>query len=181
MLCVTAVHSPPITHWPGTCPAVGWASLQLCLWSQFHRLWGCIFFASGFCSLMGEVGLEISGGRGSPLHTGWCWSLTFWWWVGLCSCAVGCLAWVTAALESTGCLVGPGLGVNVPSKMSAFRQVLPDMFTAFISQERVTVTSPTSQWDPSRPAGRSGSGSHEVTASALDPRAHGDLVYILQE
>ena len=89
VLCVPAVHSPPVTHWPVTSPAVGWASLQLCLWAQFHRLWGCIFFASGFCSLVGEVGLEICGGRGSSPHTGWCWSLTFRWWVGLCSCTLG--------------------------------------------------------------------------------------------
>ena len=30
------------------------------------------FFASGFCPLVDEVGLEICGGRGSSLRTGWC-------------------------------------------------------------------------------------------------------------
>ena len=50
---------------------------------------------------------------------------------------------VIAATAIYRLFVGPGLGVNVPSKISAFRQELPDMFTSsFISQERGTVTAP---------------------------------------
>ena len=46
-----------------------------------------------------------------------------------CLQLICCLAWGILALEPTGYWVGPGLGDNDPSKMSAFRWVLLHMFT----------------------------------------------------
>ena len=92
---------------------------------------------------------------------------------GLCSFPVDCLAWGLPALEPTSCRVGPGLGANVPSKMSAFRWVFPDMFaTSFYVQIENQSHPPTFPGDPPRPAVRSGPGSYEVTAFSLGPAAH---------
>ena len=74
VLCVPAVHSPLITQRLG--PAGPMVGSDLCLWTQFCRLQGHNFLASGVCSLEGEVCLEpcvgfLAGASGAcPLVRG---------------------------------------------------------------------------------------------------------------
>ena len=46
----------------GQGPAGPKVDSDLCLRTQFHRLWDCIFLASGVCPLVGEAGLEVPAG-----------------------------------------------------------------------------------------------------------------------
>ena len=118
------------------------------------------------------------------LPCGWRWSRNLWWdayWLVLitdllmmggtvCLCC-----WLFGLslqpLQSTGCLWGQILVLMSqvrfqPSDKSSLICLPPALYLKRESQ------SPPRQWDPPRPAGRSGSGSHEVTASALDPRVY---------
>lgn len=47
--------------------------------------------------------------------------------------SLSCLVWGIPALEPTGCWVGPDLGGNIPSKLSAFRWIFSDIFTYLLS------------------------------------------------
>ena len=59
-LCISALHSLLSPYGQG--PAGPRGGSDLCLQTQFHRLWDCISHVSGVCPLVGEVGQEARVG-----------------------------------------------------------------------------------------------------------------------
>ena len=96
------------------------------------------------------------------------------WWVGLCSCPVGCSAW---ALPGSYRLLG---GARSWCQMVASRRVHADEYSPVLPppmslSPQWAPAVPTSPGDLARPAGRSGPASYEVTVFALDPSEHKTL------
>lgn len=104
-------------------------------------------------------------------------------WKSLCSLSVGRWGYVPAPLivglkhsstEPTGFCMGPGFGVNNPSKSWGKWMLLNIPISpspVFMTPVRDTASF-TSLEDPLRQAGRSGPGSYEVNAFTLDTSAH---------
>ena len=82
------------------------------------------------------------------------------------------------ALAPAGCLVGPGLGTDdprcQPPASVVFTQLKVPQYVCpqCLCLQGELQPPPTSPGDSSRPAGRSGPGSYQITAFALGPRVH---------
>ena len=60
--CPVSQQYTPLLSPNGQGPAGPRVGSDLCLETQFHRLWDCIFLASGVYLLVGEVDLEACAG-----------------------------------------------------------------------------------------------------------------------